>query len=337
MVIIRTPAASARRASSGALRKLSFQPSRVFSVTGTLTAPATASISVSAWSRSFISAEPLAPPPLAEVTFLAGQPMLMSISRAPRASTCRAASAIQRASRPASCTAVLSSPAPSSAFSRTPGFACTISWLATISLTTSPAPNRATSWRNGRSVIPAMGARKTGGDRALIVGCGVKCSILVQHVPSRGGEADGQQLNTEFPPKGKRVPVFWAKPRRGRSGAGRPPPDRPDTDALKTRYSHVATAARAALSGRMKIAAIIVAAGRGRRAGGALPKQWQPLAGRRVIDWTIAAFAASPEIDHIVAVLHPDDMARLSPGPALSLVPGGTTRSASARNGLEFL
>jgi len=87
----------------------------------------------------------------------------------------------------------------------------------------------------------------------------------------------------------------------------------------------------------MKIAAIIVAAGRGRRAGGDLPKQWQPLAGRRVIDWTIAAFAASPEIDHIVAVLHPDDMTRLSPGPALSLVPGGKTRSSSVRNGLEFL
>ena len=39
-----TPAASARRASSGALRLAWSQPSRIFSVTGTLTAPTTASI-----------------------------------------------------------------------------------------------------------------------------------------------------------------------------------------------------------------------------------------------------------------------------------------------------
>ncbi|NDD88458.1 MAG: hypothetical protein EBZ32_04350, partial [Rhodobacteraceae bacterium] len=36
----------------------------------------------------------------------------------------------------------------------------------------------------------------------------------------------------------------------------------------------------------MTIAAIIVAAGRGTRAGSALPKQWHPLLGRHVIDWT---------------------------------------------------
>ena len=44
-VIILTPAASARWASSAALRLLSSQPSRIFSVTGTRTARTTASIS----------------------------------------------------------------------------------------------------------------------------------------------------------------------------------------------------------------------------------------------------------------------------------------------------
>ena len=55
---MRTPAASARRASSGALIVVSSQPSRIFSVTGTAVAPTVASISLSAWSRSRISAEP---------------------------------------------------------------------------------------------------------------------------------------------------------------------------------------------------------------------------------------------------------------------------------------
>ena len=39
----------------------------------------------------------------------------------------------------------------------------------------------------------------------------------------------------------------------------------------------------------MTIAAIIVAAGRGTRAGGDLPKQWQDLRGQPVIAHTIAA------------------------------------------------
>ena len=46
-VISLTPAASARCASSGALRLVSSQPSRILSVTGTRTAPTTASISAS--------------------------------------------------------------------------------------------------------------------------------------------------------------------------------------------------------------------------------------------------------------------------------------------------
>ena len=87
----------------------------------------------------------------------------------------------------------------------------------------------------------------------------------------------------------------------------------------------------------MSTAAIIVAAGRGTRAGGDLPKQWQPLAGRRVIDWTIAAFEAVDQISHIAAVLHPDDMNRLSHHSGLRVVPGGATRAASVRNGLEAL
>jgi 2-C-methyl-D-erythritol 4-phosphate cytidylyltransferase/2-C-methyl-D-erythritol 2,4-cyclodiphosphate synthase len=87
----------------------------------------------------------------------------------------------------------------------------------------------------------------------------------------------------------------------------------------------------------MTNAALIVAAGRGTRAGGDLPKQWQPLAGRRVIDWTLDAFLAVPEITSITVVLHADDMDRLGPHPRINVAPGGATRAASVRNGLEVL
>lgn len=81
-------------------------------------------------------------------------------------------------------------------------------------------------------------------------------------------------------------------------------------------------------------AAIIVAAGRGTRAGGDLPKQWQMLAGQPVVAHTLAAFANMPR----VLVIHPDDRARATAiaGDAL-IVEGGASRDASVRNALEAL
>lgn len=88
----------------------------------------------------------------------------------------------------------------------------------------------------------------------------------------------------------------------------------------------------------MTTAAIIVAAGRGVRAGGALPKQWQLLAGRPVLAWTIEAFGDVAGIDRLVLVIHPEDRAlaeALKPG--VMLVDGGASRDASVRRGLEAL
>jgi len=85
----------------------------------------------------------------------------------------------------------------------------------------------------------------------------------------------------------------------------------------------------------MQTAAIIVAAGRGTRAGGGLPKQWRPLAGRRVADWTLSAFDTAG-IARIVVVLHPEDQAIPLP-PHVIRVTGGATRDASVRAGLEAL
>jgi len=87
----------------------------------------------------------------------------------------------------------------------------------------------------------------------------------------------------------------------------------------------------------MSTAAIIVAAGRGRRAGGDLPKQWQTLAGRSVAAHTVAALRGAPGIDRVVLVLHPDDMDRAADFPGTQAVAGGATRSASVRAGLEAL
>ena len=86
----------------------------------------------------------------------------------------------------------------------------------------------------------------------------------------------------------------------------------------------------------MTTAAIIVAAGRGTRAGGDLPKQWQTLAGKSVVAHSIAAFAGL--VDRIILVIHPDDhayAAELRVG--TQIVEGGSTRDQSVRNALEAL
>lgn len=88
----------------------------------------------------------------------------------------------------------------------------------------------------------------------------------------------------------------------------------------------------------MTTAAIIVAAGRGTRAGGGVPKQYRPLNGRRVLDWTLAAFQGAAA-DHIVLVLHPDDREaweEFSTKPVI-LAAGGAERAASVLNGLTAL
>ncbi|APX88603.1 bifunctional 2-C-methyl-D-erythritol 4-phosphate cytidylyltransferase/2-C-methyl-D-erythritol 2,4-cyclodiphosphate synthase [Brevirhabdus pacifica] len=91
----------------------------------------------------------------------------------------------------------------------------------------------------------------------------------------------------------------------------------------------------------MNITAIIVAAGRGLRAGGGLPKQFRPLAGTPVLLRTLAAFADHPRIDALILVTNPDDAETLAAldlearFPGLRQVHGGADRAASVRAGLE--
>ena len=86
----------------------------------------------------------------------------------------------------------------------------------------------------------------------------------------------------------------------------------------------------------MSVAALIVAAGRGSRAGGAKPKQWQHIAGRPVIEHTLERFARHPRIDRIMVVLHQDDMDLLK-STDCEITQGGASRDASVRNGLDAL
>ena len=87
----------------------------------------------------------------------------------------------------------------------------------------------------------------------------------------------------------------------------------------------------------MTTAALIVAAGKGERAGGGTPKQWRPLAGKRVIDHTIARFRASDVVDSIVVVVSDGDRHHWETLKGVQLVTGGADRSGSVRNGLLAL
>ncbi len=92
----------------------------------------------------------------------------------------------------------------------------------------------------------------------------------------------------------------------------------------------------------MTVAALIVAAGRGTRAGPGAPKQYRLLAGAPVLRRTLAAFCGHPGIGLVLAVIHPDDrdayMAAAAGLPKLlPPCPGGPTRQASVLLGLEAL
>ncbi len=91
----------------------------------------------------------------------------------------------------------------------------------------------------------------------------------------------------------------------------------------------------------MTTIALIVAAGRGTRMGGDLPKQYLELAGRPVLGHTMAAFADHPHVDSVRAVIHPNDMdlyrASAQGLEVMEPVSGGISRQDSVLLGLESL
>lgn len=89
------------------------------------------------------------------------------------------------------------------------------------------------------------------------------------------------------------------------------------------------------------VAAVVLAAGRGIRAGSGLPKQYRSLGGEPVVRASLALMAWHGQIGTVVPVIHPDDAARYQTASAgLNLLPpvhGGATRQASVHAGLEAL
>ena len=89
------------------------------------------------------------------------------------------------------------------------------------------------------------------------------------------------------------------------------------------------------------VAAVVVAAGRGVRAGADFPKQYKQIAGEPVLRWSLLLFTQDPRIDAIQPVIHSEDQGLFEQAAdRLAVLPpvyGGATRQASVRAGLEAL
>ena len=93
-----------------------------------------------------------------------------------------------------------------------------------------------------------------------------------------------------------------------------------------------------------EVAVVIVAAGRGERAGASVegPKQYRPIGGRPVIAHTLEVFLAHPAIGRIVVAIHPDDGGLFAASGAwdparLKTVAGGASRQDSTFRALQAL
>ncbi|OYU90656.1 MAG: bifunctional 2-C-methyl-D-erythritol 4-phosphate cytidylyltransferase/2-C-methyl-D-erythritol 2,4-cyclodiphosphate synthase [Bradyrhizobiaceae bacterium PARB1] len=91
----------------------------------------------------------------------------------------------------------------------------------------------------------------------------------------------------------------------------------------------------------LKTAAIVVAAGRGLRAGGGGPKQYRMIGGRPVIARAMEPFCEHPQVFAVQPITNPDDVALFNEAVAglryQAPANGGATRQASVHAGLEAL
>jgi 2-C-methyl-D-erythritol 4-phosphate cytidylyltransferase/2-C-methyl-D-erythritol 2,4-cyclodiphosphate synthase len=87
----------------------------------------------------------------------------------------------------------------------------------------------------------------------------------------------------------------------------------------------------------MRVSAIIAAGGRGSRVGADRPKQFLDIAGRSLLDLSVAAIASSGRIDDIVVAVPPDHLEQAqsqvrNPGKPINFVAGGRRRQDSVAN-----
>jgi 2-C-methyl-D-erythritol 4-phosphate cytidylyltransferase/2-C-methyl-D-erythritol 2,4-cyclodiphosphate synthase len=90
-----------------------------------------------------------------------------------------------------------------------------------------------------------------------------------------------------------------------------------------------------------RVAAVVVAAGQGVRAGGDLPKQFRRVGGETMLRRALLSFAGAHSVNFVQPVVRPEDLdlVRTLTGDlkVLSPVFGGATRQASVHAGLEAL
>jgi 2-C-methyl-D-erythritol 4-phosphate cytidylyltransferase / 2-C-methyl-D-erythritol 2,4-cyclodiphosphate synthase len=91
----------------------------------------------------------------------------------------------------------------------------------------------------------------------------------------------------------------------------------------------------------IRVAAVVVAAGRGTRTGLDYPKQYKMMGGSPMVRASLRVFTTHPQIRVVLPVIHPDDGARFAAAAeGLDLarpVAGAATRQGSVRAGLEAL
>ena len=91
----------------------------------------------------------------------------------------------------------------------------------------------------------------------------------------------------------------------------------------------------------MTVTALIVAAGKGERLGGDMPKQYRSIGGKPVLRWAVEAMASSASIHQIRVVITPGQEelaeAALKGLDVDTLIEGGAERSDSVRNGLHAI
>ena len=90
-----------------------------------------------------------------------------------------------------------------------------------------------------------------------------------------------------------------------------------------------------------QVAAVVVAAGQGLRAGGDMPKQFREIGGASLLRRSLLGFASVPAVSALQPVVRKDDIdvvrEHIRDIRILPPVFGGATRQASVRAGLEAL
>lgn len=98
------------------------------------------------------------------------------------------------------------------------------------------------------------------------------------------------------------------------------------------------------MAARPRVTAAVLAGGIGVRMGAPRPKQLLPLAGRPIIEHSIAAFCAAPEVDDVIVLMVPDHIGEIEKlvaerglAKVSAVLPGGATRTETSWAALRAL